>query len=178
MIIACNNCHKKFDIDSKMIPENGRLLQCNGCNYQWFFKKDMTNEPLQKVGVNNNLFKEIEPSQIEKTEEKNELTQIESSESIVLLDKKVRNDIIDKVVIKNNSKKIKNDNLELGSRKNKKTYNILGSIIVFIFSCIGLIIIVDTFQNPISRIFPNINFLLYNLYETIKDVILFFNDLI
>ena len=36
----------------------------------------------------------------------------------------------------------------------------------------------DTFQGPISKIIPNIEFLLYNLYETINDIILFLKDLI
>jgi hypothetical protein len=43
---------------------------------------------------------------------------------------------------------------------------------------VALIIVFDTFQGPISKIFPNIEFLLYNLYETINDVQLFLKDLI
>jgi len=41
-----------------------------------------------------------------------------------------------------------------------------------------LIIFVDTFKSPISEIIPNIEFILYNLYETIKDIISFLKDLI
>ena len=41
MIIACNNCNKKFDIDSSLIPDNGRLLQCASCDHKWFFKKNI-----------------------------------------------------------------------------------------------------------------------------------------
>jgi hypothetical protein len=36
----------------------------------------------------------------------------------------------------------------------------------------------DTFQSPISIFLPNIEFVLYNLYETINDIVLFFSDLI
>jgi len=39
MIITCNNCNKKFDIDSSLIPDKGRLLQCASCDHKWFFKK-------------------------------------------------------------------------------------------------------------------------------------------
>ena len=38
MIITCINCNKKFDINSDLIPKNGRLLECSSCNHQWFFK--------------------------------------------------------------------------------------------------------------------------------------------
>ena len=40
MIITCNNCKKSFTVDANLIPEKGRLLQCNVCNYKWFFKND------------------------------------------------------------------------------------------------------------------------------------------
>ena len=43
MIISCTNCNKKFNIDEKLIPENGRLLQCSSCNHKWHYtipKKD------------------------------------------------------------------------------------------------------------------------------------------
>ena len=39
-------------------------------------------------------------------------------------------------------------------------------------------VLLETFKGPISRIFPEINFLLNSLYEIIKDVTLFFKDLI
>ena len=54
----------------------------------------------------------------------------------------------------------------------------MGLIIVFIISFIALIIVLDTFQNPISKIIPDIELILYNLYETINDITLFLKDLI
>ena len=60
----------------------------------------------------------------------------------------------------------------------KTNYSILNLIVVFIISFIALIIVIDTFQKPISDIVPNIEFLLYNLYESINDIVLFFEDLI
>ena len=41
MIINCDNCNKNFDIDSSLIPEKGRLLQCNACDHKWFFKREI-----------------------------------------------------------------------------------------------------------------------------------------
>jgi len=40
MIITCNNCYKKFNIDSNLISDKGRLLQCASCDHKWFFKKE------------------------------------------------------------------------------------------------------------------------------------------
>ena len=39
MIIICENCNKKFEINDDLIPKRGRLLQCGSCDHQWFFKK-------------------------------------------------------------------------------------------------------------------------------------------
>ena len=39
MIIECPACSKKFNIDEKLIPDEGRLLKCGNCDHTWFFKK-------------------------------------------------------------------------------------------------------------------------------------------
>ena len=47
MIISCNECTKKFEIDSNLIPDIGRLLKCGSCNHIWFYKiEDKKTEPL------------------------------------------------------------------------------------------------------------------------------------
>ena len=47
MIIECINCNKKFNVDSALISNEGRTIQCGSCNHIWFFKKD--NEIEKKV---------------------------------------------------------------------------------------------------------------------------------
>ena len=56
--------------------------------------------------------------------------------------------------------------------------NLIGYMIVSILSFIALILLLDTFQIQLSSIFPNLELLLYNLYETMKDMLLFVRDLI
>ena len=95
------------------------------------------------------------------------------------MDKTIKNNFVKEEITIKSTNKV-DDFLELHKSKNinKKNYNILSYIIVFIVSFMALIIVLDTFQGPISNIIPNIEFLLYNLYETIYDVVLFFRDLI
>ena len=38
MIIECINCNKVFEVNSELIPENGRTIQCGSCNHIWFYK--------------------------------------------------------------------------------------------------------------------------------------------
>ena len=49
MIITCNNCNKKFDIDSNLIPDKGRLLQCASCDHKWFFKKEVLENTVSPI---------------------------------------------------------------------------------------------------------------------------------
>ena len=50
--------------------------------------------------------------------------------------------------------------------------------IVSIISFIAIIIVLDTFKSPLSVFFPNIELILYNLFETIKDIYLFIKNLL
>ena len=181
MIIACNNCKKKFDIDSNLIPDKGRLLQCASCNRKWFFKKEVLKNTVNPVvkdidneGVNvfdqnnpsnndeinpsNLLEKEVDADREEKFDEKIEVNNKEKAKSKINVD-----------INESTTKKAK-------SKKQKK-FKILNIFIVAIISSIAFIIIVDTFKYPIGKIVPNIEFILYNLYESIKDISLFIIDL-
>ena len=154
MIIECIKCNKKFNVDSSLIPDKGRLLECGSCNNKWFFEKDIikkTSSSIEKsLTINDNADTDIKIA--------SDTSNIQDNENVKDLDTS------DQVV--------KDKNL----KKNKK-FNILNLTIVFIISFIALIIILDTFKSPLEKIFPNIEFLLYNLYESIKDIELFFKDL-
>ena len=56
--------------------------------------------------------------------------------------------------------------------------NYIKFFFVIIISIVALILILDTFKDILIKIFPNIKILLNNLYETLKDVTLFFYDLL
>ena len=166
MIIKCNNCHKVFEIDSGLISEKGRLLQCNGCDYKWFFKKEIIGDPPTLVKI-------IKPAE-ETTfpQKREESLEVDNLETMELLDVSFN----DKTRIK---KKENFDNdLTISTNKNRNYYKVLSLTIVFIISFISLIIVLDTLLIPVSKIIPNTEFLLYNLYETINDIQLFIKDLI
>ena len=52
------------------------------------------------------------------------------------------------------------------------------SLLVIIISFIALIIISDTFKSFLGSFVPNVDFYLSSLYESLKDIFLFFKDLI
>ncbi len=67
-------------------------------------------------------------------------------------------------------------------KKPKKTSSfsiskILSYLIVIIISFVAFIILIETFKSQLTNIFPGLELILYNLFESIKDVILFIKDL-
>ena len=152
MIVQCNNCHKKFDLDANLIPEEGRLLQCSACNNTWFFKKKIeTPQELTKLEIQNNKEEEI----------------ISPKEDHVNSSEKSSNDEI---------KNVKEEKI-IEPLPDKKNYRILNILVVLIISFAAFIIIIDTFKTPLGKIVPNTELLLYNLYETFRDIGLFIRDL-
>jgi predicted Zn finger-like uncharacterized protein len=158
MIIDCTNCNKKFEIDKSLIPDHGRLLQCSSCNHEWFFKKDLISEVKYPV-QNENL--EV----IKKTND-------ETINPTTSNDNKNDDDQTEVRPPKNINKNI------IKNHKNKKGYGVLSLIVLFLISFIALIILIDTFKSPLGKIVPNIEFFLYNFYESFRDITLFIKDLV
>ena len=74
MIISCDQCHKKFEIDSNLIPKDGRLLECGSCNHKWFYKqniKDKTKKIINEPQLENITEESIDEPQLKNIEEKN-----------------------------------------------------------------------------------------------------------
>ena len=64
---------------------------------------------------------------------------------------------------------------EKNSTKNK--INILNFLLVLIITFVALVILLDTFKNSINLLIPGFDLILNNLYETLKDIILFIKDI-
>jgi len=160
MHIKCTNCKKTFEIDKKLIPDNGRLLQCGKCNHQWFYNKENFKGTIERQEVNlkqsvdedNNLEKQIK---------------IKTSDQIK-----------SKILIKQEYEQNNEHNKTTKRNKKKQKNNFLKIFLVLIITFVALIIIVDTFKIQIKTFYPEIDDLLNSLYQTLTDINLFFKDLI
>ena len=165
MIITCPNCNKQFKIDNSLIPDEGRDLQCGSCNHIWFYNiQEKNNEVLE-------LKQEIISEDIE--------TKAENKEDKI--EEKQQSDEIIKTEI-NNKKKEKNSEKQKNTTTLKKTENkgskFFSYLIVFIISFVALIILLDTLKTPLINVFPGLEIILFNLFETLQDIKLFIIDLI
>jgi predicted Zn finger-like uncharacterized protein len=164
MIIACVNCEKKFNVNSELIPINGRSIQCGSCNHVWFFNHSIQNK-----------IKPVKTEDLEKI-----ISPIKKSDATEesLVKKKDTNEKLneDKFLTKTS---FKNTQIVEYKRKSTFTYSgFLSLVLVAIISFVGFVIILDTFKTPLYNFFPNLEKLLFNLFEVLKDVNLFIKDLI
>mgnify|MGYP003388790899 CR=1 FL=1 len=170
MIIKCINCSKKFQINSDLIPSEGRTIQCGSCNYVWFFKKEKL---VQNIEVNESNKINIQQTDSEEIKNIDQLSQTEITEE----DIKIPNEL--------KQTKIINEDLHADYFSNKTTKSkhrfsfvkLLSLLLVIIITFIGLLIVLDTFKTPLYNIFPKLEFFLFNLFETLIDVKLFIKDL-
>ena len=138
MIIECISCDKKFEVNSNLIPNSGRTIQCGSCNYVWFFV------PKKVILKNKTVYK-----------------------------KSIKKDNISELIDKKN--------YEITKYKAKTSFSLskfLSYILVLIISFIALLIIIDTFRTPLYQFFPNLESIIFSLFETLKDIELFIKDLI
>ena len=162
MIIECPCKKKKFNIDTNLIPAEGLNLQCGSCDRVWFYKKE---DPIP------------EPIQI------NEDIVIQQNKDIDKLNNdKSKDQLIKQPVEENKKAKSKSSTINETENKPKEIKKTQSSkffsyLIVFIISLGALIILLDTLKTPLVNIFPGLEVLLFNLYETLKDIKLFIIDL-
>ena len=161
MIITCPNCNKQFMIDNSLIPDEGRDLQCGSCNNIWFHKIDIQNNELLK------LDEEIKSKEIKiSPKNKNEIV-----EEKVQPSKEFKNELKEIISQKQKDKTI-------SKNKGNKGNKFFSYLIVFILSFIALIILLDTLKTPLINVFPGLEIILFNLFETLQDIKLFIIDLI
>ena len=162
MIITCPCEKKQFKIDSSLIPQEGRELQCGSCERVWFYKPKNENEA--PLTLNENISEnKIEPA-IETNDKNLEFSKNLQKEKIIepeIKNKKPKE-------ITNEDKKLENEN------KGSKFFSYL---MVFIISIVALIILLDTLKTPLINVFPGLEIVLFNLFETLQDIKLFIIDL-
>ena len=159
MIITCPNCNKQFKIDNSLIPDDGRELQCGSCKYVWFYKPENENEVPLTLNENASVDK-VEPD-IEIKDKNEDFSEKLNQEKIIKPERKETSNETDKTVKKS-------------VNKGPKFFSYL---IVFIISFVALVILLDTLKTPLINIFPGLELVLFNLFETLKDIKLFIIDL-
>ena len=153
MIIVCPSCGKNFNVRDDQIPDKGRLLQCSNCNHEWFYTKNT-------IPIDDNLDEQSH----------DELTQ----ESFDILDGE--NDKNDETIVEDKTAELEKPKTR--KKKEGKQFNFFKFLLVFVISFVAFILVIDTFIVQISEYVPFAEKYLDNLYQSLIDISLFFQNLI
>ena len=171
MIIECPNCSKKFNLDEKLIPQNGRNLKCSSCGHIWHYKVNLN------IDNNNNKI-----SEVKNTNSDIKLSQTDEKDNEINKKNKVKNVLdINKESIseeKTEISKVERNNKKVNNEKSSHIKMIFIYLIILVISLLGLILLLDTFRYNLSNVFPDVIPLFESFYETMLDLKLFFKDLI
>ena len=166
MIIQCENCNKKFEIQDKLIPDDGRLLECGSCAHQWHYT------PITKLELTDEVQTKVDEVQV-KTDE----VQIkdEPAEQLIVKKTKKKSKIIEKIDENDADNEIDQTNENITTKK--KNISFINFLLVGIISFVAIVILVDTFKNQIAYVIPNISLYINELHEILRDIFLFIADL-
>ena len=152
MIIQCENCNKKFEIQDSLIPDEGRLLECGSCAHQWHYT------PITKLELTDEVQIKDEPT-----------------EQLIVKKTKKKSKIIKKIYESDADDKIDQTNESVTTKQ--KNISFINFLLVGIISFVAIVILVDTFKNQIAYVIPNINLYINELHEILRDIFLFIVDL-
>ena len=156
MIIECINCNKVFEVNSELIPENGRTIQCGSCNHVWFYKPKISD-----------IKKDIKKDFKINISEKQTLNQIKQEPSKVFQEKEYS--LLEDKKNYEITKYKPSDNLSFTK--------LLSYLVVILITFIALLIIIDTFNSYLYQLFPSLEVVIFSLFEILKDIKLFIKDL-
>ena len=149
MIISCEKCNKKFELEDNLIPESGRFLQCGSCSHKWHYMPDKIIKLDQEIGqINENI----------STEDKIKISKVQKKNKT--------------------KKKVIHQTSEEPLEQKEKKVGFLSYLIAIIISLVAIAIIIDTFKMQLLVIIPNIDLYILSLHQTLIDIFLFFKDLI
>ena len=157
MIIECINCNKVFEVNSELIPKNGRTIQCGSCNHVWFYNPRITDI---KKEIKQDVEIDIKEKPTINETKKNEVKQYNEKNYSKLKDKK---------------------NYEITQYKPRKSLSftkLLSYLIVLLISFVALLVIIDTFKTYLYQLFPSLELVIFSLFEILKDIKLFIKDLV
>jgi predicted Zn finger-like uncharacterized protein len=162
MIIQCENCNKKFEIQDSLIPDEGRLLECGSCAHQWHYT------PITKLELTDEVPIKDEPA--DEVQIKDEPT-----EQLIVKKTKKKSKIIKKIYESDADDEIDQTNESITTKQ--KNISFINFLLVGIISFVAIVILVDTFKNQIAYVIPNINLYINELHEILRDIFLFIVDL-
>ena len=180
MIIQCKSCQKKFLVSANAIPKEGMEVQCGVCSNTWFQKPEIKKKAKPKFKS-----EKITQEKIETASDGKKYTFLGKQWAVVLpsgkagrLAKSHIKEELDEKIGRSIDPSIESMNIAT-SEKDEKNQGIgfLTSIFIILIGAISTIGILETFKNELVVYWPELEFYLEYVYETLMNIRTILRDL-
>jgi len=164
MILSCNSCEKKFVVPDNAISSSGRLVQCSACGNKW--KQFPANSDAKKIVSNKKINIEKKPK-IVKTKKKG----VKKAREIDLYSPEY--------LAKKHGISLNEVDVEKKLSNGKKvSFGFYNSLLLFLIISIALLKGLYFFKEFITQELPFTEFYLDYLFESIRNIIEIWKNLI
>ena len=181
MIIQCKSCQKKFLVSENAIPKEGMEVQCGVCSNTWFQKPEIKKKAKPKFKSEKITQEKIETASQEKIETASDGKKYKflgKQWALVLPSGKAgrlaKNEIskeLDEKIGRSIDPSIQSMSIAT-SEKDEKNQGIgfLTSIFIILIGVIFTIGVLETFKNELVVYWPELEFYLEYVYETLRNI--------
>ncbi len=180
MIIQCKSCEKKFLVPENSIPKQGIEVQCGICSSTWFVKPKIKKKDKPKLKSEENIQEIIQIASDGKKYkflgkqwalilQSGKVGRLAKSDIAKELDEKIGRSIdpsMESVSITTPGKDEKNQGISF-----------LTAIFIILIGAISAIGVLETFKSELIVYWPELEFYLEYVYETLKNIRVIVRDL-
>ncbi len=148
MIITCTNCNTKFRVKTNDIGQNGRLVRCSQCDYEWLVERNSSCVSLEL------------DAKLEQTDNGNPRESISQNDSLNNINLTIDDKMQDRLINLLNKEVRSISNPSFKNNDDKSFDYILSIIIIFLLLIVGFIIGMEG-GDYIDKYFPDIS----NIYK-------------
>ena len=179
MIIQCKSCEKKFLVPENAIPKEGMEVQCGVCSNTWFQKPEIKKKAKPKFKS-----EKIMQEKIETASDGKKYKFLGKQWALVLPSGKAgrlaKNEIskeLDEKIGRSIDPSMESMSINASGDEKDQGIGFLASIFIILIGAISTIGILETFKSELIVYWPELEFYLEYVYETLQNIRIILRDL-
>ena len=193
MIIQCKSCQKKFLVSENVIPKEGMEVQCGVCSSTWFQKPEIKKKSKPKSKkiaqekietASDGKIETASDGKIETASDGKKYKFLGKQWALVLPSGKsgrlAKSDIakeLDEKIGKSIDPSMESMSINASGDEKGQSIGFLASIFIILIGAISTIGILETFKSELIVYWPELEFYLEYVYETLKNIRIILRDL-
>ena len=185
MIVQCKSCQKKFLVSENVIPKEGMEVQCGVCSSTWFQKPEIKKKSKPKSKkITQEKIETASDGKIETASDGKKYKFLGKQWAVVLSSGKIgrlaKSDIgkeLDEKIGKAIDPSMESMSVNTSEDEKDQGIGFLASVFIILIGAISTIGILETFKNELIVYWPELEFYLEYVYETLQNIRIILRDL-